>query len=254
MIEGPATLLLIVPNSIVQKIGAWLQVGFQLAIIATGNYTFFNLLTVLLCIPFIDRIAHSQRSRWSTMALYFGTFVYIAACFYSMFTLNEAYDISLAFSVQQMEHSIAIAMPPIYYTVFGSMVVATIQQLLVTISQHGRVSGILRALHLLFMAFVGTNLLMINFQSLTQLQPGRHTQYDVPNFMPISSKMGAHLRLSAPYGLFRTMTGVGEVTALHAGKVEKIQYVARPEIIIEGTNDSGVSWHEYHFRYKPGNV
>ena len=44
------------------------------------------------------------------------------------------------------------------------------------------------------------------------------------------------------YGLFRRMTGVG-----------KQGEVARPEVILEGTSD-GVSWREFNFLYKPGNV
>jgi len=32
-------------------IGAWLTIAFQVGIVATGNYTFFNFLTIALCIP-----------------------------------------------------------------------------------------------------------------------------------------------------------------------------------------------------------
>jgi len=35
-------------------IGAWITIAFQIAIAATGNYTFFNLLTIVLCIPLLD--------------------------------------------------------------------------------------------------------------------------------------------------------------------------------------------------------
>jgi hypothetical protein len=42
-------------------IGAWLTIALQLAIAATGNYTFFNLLTILLCIfLFDDRHLHAK--------------------------------------------------------------------------------------------------------------------------------------------------------------------------------------------------
>jgi lipase maturation factor 1 len=45
----------------------------------------------------------------------------------------------------------------------------------------------------------------------------------------------APLRIVNTYGLFAVMT------------------TARPEIIIEGSDD-GVHWHEYTFKYKPGDV
>ena len=35
-------------------LGAWFTIVFQLAIALTGNYTFFNLLTIVLCIPLFD--------------------------------------------------------------------------------------------------------------------------------------------------------------------------------------------------------
>ena len=35
-------------------VGAWVTIAFQIAIAATGNYTFFNLLTIVLCIPLLD--------------------------------------------------------------------------------------------------------------------------------------------------------------------------------------------------------
>src|SRR5262249_4235855 len=34
-----------------RTIGAWMTIGFQVLIALTGNYTFFNLLTILLCVP-----------------------------------------------------------------------------------------------------------------------------------------------------------------------------------------------------------
>ena len=47
-----------------------------------------------------------------------------------------------------------------------------------------------------------------------------------------------NLHIVGSYGLFRRMTGVG----------------GRPEVIIEGSDNPGGPWKEYHFMYKPGNV
>jgi hypothetical protein len=41
-------------------VGAWITIIFQLLIAFTGNYTFFNLLTIVLCIPLFD----DQHLRW----------------------------------------------------------------------------------------------------------------------------------------------------------------------------------------------
>ena len=47
-LEGPGTLMLIAPFRACRHIGATAQIMLQVAIAATGNYTFFNLLTVAL--------------------------------------------------------------------------------------------------------------------------------------------------------------------------------------------------------------
>ena len=51
LIEIPWTLLLVVPSVRIRRIGAALQALLQVSIIITGNYNFFNLLTIALCIP-----------------------------------------------------------------------------------------------------------------------------------------------------------------------------------------------------------
>ena len=44
-----------------RRLGAGLIVGFQLLIALTGNYCFFNLLTIFLCVLLLD---DSFFSRW----------------------------------------------------------------------------------------------------------------------------------------------------------------------------------------------
>ncbi len=50
LIEGPMVPLLAVPIWPVRAVAAWLQVLLQLAIVLTGNYNFFNVLTMLLAV------------------------------------------------------------------------------------------------------------------------------------------------------------------------------------------------------------
>lgn len=65
VIEFGAPFLLAVPNAIVRRTGALLIVGLMALIALTGNYGFFNLLTVLLCLTALDdglffRFAHAS--------------------------------------------------------------------------------------------------------------------------------------------------------------------------------------------------
>jgi hypothetical protein len=55
LVELPATLLLVTPSHTARLWGAGLQALLQLMIIATGNYNFFNLLTLVLLIPVCER-------------------------------------------------------------------------------------------------------------------------------------------------------------------------------------------------------
>ena len=54
-IEIPGTLLLLSPTATIRRIGAVFQILLQLVIILTGNYNFFNILTIALCLPCLER-------------------------------------------------------------------------------------------------------------------------------------------------------------------------------------------------------
>lgn len=63
--------------------------------------------------------------------------------------------------------------------------------------------------------------------------------------------------ITSSYGLFRSMTGVGQLIEFSAD--HSIQTVQRPELIFEGHDHSenhhpNTGWHEIHFRYKPGRL
>ena len=62
-LEGPGTLMLIAPFRVCRHIGATAQILLQVAIAATGNYTFFNLLTVALMAACYDDAGRRACSR-----------------------------------------------------------------------------------------------------------------------------------------------------------------------------------------------
>ena len=51
LVEIPFTFLLILPFQFTRQVGAILQALLQIFILFTGNYNFFNLLTLVLLIP-----------------------------------------------------------------------------------------------------------------------------------------------------------------------------------------------------------
>ena len=56
----PFTIIVPTRFRLLRLVGAMILVGFQVAIAATGNYGFFNLLTVVLCVPLLDDRALSR--------------------------------------------------------------------------------------------------------------------------------------------------------------------------------------------------
>ncbi len=55
IIEIQASFLLIFCRTEWRKIGAYLQLALQVLIISSGNYNFFNLLTMALCLPCMEQ-------------------------------------------------------------------------------------------------------------------------------------------------------------------------------------------------------
>lgn len=61
-------------------------------------------------------------------------------------------------------------------------------------------------------------------------------------------------RITSSYGLFRQMTGVGNLDAYTDSSNPPLAKVARPELILEGIAKGTEKWREIPFKYKPGNI
>ena len=69
VIEMPAAFLCVLPSAgsvvldTLRRAGAILQAAFQVAILLTGNYGFFNMLTLALCVPMLHTSRASGHAR-----------------------------------------------------------------------------------------------------------------------------------------------------------------------------------------------
>lgn len=81
LIEIPCSFMLIFPSAAVQTIGAWLQIALQVLIMLTGNYNFFNILTIALMLPCL----HTSLSRTSLVHAGVATSVFLSICCALMF-------------------------------------------------------------------------------------------------------------------------------------------------------------------------
>ena len=68
VIEVPMAFLLIAPFASMRSFGAKLQILLQIMILLTGNYNFFNLLTITLCLLCLDfEVYEKQHLRTSKL-------------------------------------------------------------------------------------------------------------------------------------------------------------------------------------------
>ncbi len=154
-----------------------LLVLLQLLIILTGNYNFFNLLTIALCIPLLDDVYLSRilPRRTSLTVPAYGTW-----------------------------RRIRFPRKTLHATL--SLVILTLNSIWFS---------------------------EVYYRARTKSDPQRTAE--LPAWTRDLRRFGYRFQSNNSYGLFRHMT------------------TTRPEVIIEGSAD-GLTWHEYEFAYKPGNV
>ncbi|PSN35844.1 Lipase maturation factor 2 [Blattella germanica] len=112
------------------------SVFLQIAIILTGNYNFFNLLTVVLCISLLDdeyfyrrKVQKGKSSNWGFIfskivsLLVYGGFLYAVYTLFSIrFTQSYTIETDIAFTKQDFDWMLSRAVPATVYIGLGSLV------------------------------------------------------------------------------------------------------------------------------------
>lgn len=319
MAEGPWIFLLLAPQLTLRRLGAAIQVLLQIGIMLTGNYNFFNLMTVLMACTVLDvyekemisneivpRVlsdaSQKEPSRskthdflvanwieWlnhacvslqtcrgvSTPVLFGG----IAFCVHSWLQvieitltpaeerfswdkLSQLATIRFLPSVDDVQAWLGTVLP--FSIIFaGVMIVSTtIWQFVTLTAAHWTRSSSFKknfvmqkqARFALAMSYLTVSSLasawIFTASALTLASLDHPFQRSLPQFVPSAYLATQPFRITSAYGLFRRMTGVGVLN--QNGKQYTV--VARPEIIIEGTDDAGATWKPFHFKYKPGDL
>lgn len=237
------------------RIGAfYLQVLLQVFIILSGNYNFFNLLTLALCVSLLDdqhvyfwlrktRKSTNNDSRLWSWLLYL---VELAVWALVIFGTIVCFDLQLdpqkngvssrtAFTYHQFHQFLkSITIPCVWIGVLSLT-----WEMTTAMFRCACVTGFLKRFWgtLQWTVFGAATVAMftislvpftyIEHDSNANLWPGVRQAYELVD----------RYQLVNSYGLFRRMTGVG----------------GRPEVVIEGSYD-GVNWVEIEFMYKPGNL
>uniref|UniRef100_A0A8P4GLV8 Lipase maturation factor n=1 Tax=Dicentrarchus labrax TaxID=13489 RepID=A0A8P4GLV8_DICLA len=209
------------------RLGAfYMQVLLQVLIILTGNYNFFNLLTLALSLSLLDdqhvhfwlrkadKITNNDSKLWSWLCY----LLELAVWSLIIFGAVMCFDLQLDTTKKIVSSRIAFT----YHHFNQFLKTVTIPCIWI-----GDSSCVCKPSYKLTSCIILFKSIYIEFDSNARLWPGVRRAYDLVD----------RYQLVNSYGLFRRMTGVS----------------GRPEVVIEGSND-GVSWTEIEFMYKPGNL
>lgn len=256
VIEIPTTALLLSPFQIHRWTGFCLQIPLQVAIMLTGNYNFFNLLTIALCILLLntdgERKGGSSKSKVRVvltfinfllgLALLVGGILWILPL--SVDRSSAGASIYLAttpgrVSTQMKPILLASILAGFLYLLACGLL--DIKCASGTRSAPSKLSTSLKRVlvvvgSLLYFIASGTALLSLDRNMLRN----PIAEYAVEMYSAILP-----YHITSGYGLFRRTTGMGDNG--------RGQVVERPEVILFGSHD-GEHWEEFDFRHKPGNV
>uniref|UniRef100_A0A9J7Z9Q3 Lipase maturation factor n=3 Tax=Cyprinidae TaxID=7953 RepID=A0A9J7Z9Q3_CYPCA len=234
----------------------YVQVLIQVFIILSGNYNFFNILTITLCMSLLDdqhvnfwlrRYMPKTESTslqtlcsWLAVVLEIGTYAVLGYWSVRYFDLqvdweNKSVSSRTAFTYFEFNGFLkTVTVPSIWIGVL-SLTWEVISAMFKCACVRGVLWRLWNTIQWAVMAAATVSMFAISLVPYTYIEydahsnlwPGIRTAFEVTD----------RYQLVSSYGLFRRMTGVG----------------GRPEVVIEGSMDRN-TWTEIEFMYKPGNV
>ncbi|XP_004700668.1 lipase maturation factor 2 [Echinops telfairi] len=231
------------------------QVLLQLLIMLTGNYNFFNLLTLVLTTALLDdQHLHTERGHsrkmptsWpktllAALALLlelavYGLLAYGTAHYFSLEVDWEQRTIQSRtnFTFHQFSQWLKSVTLPTMWLGGASLAWELLAALWRWTQVRGWLWKLWSAVQLFVFGVATVALFTISLVPYSYMEPDTHGR-----LLPVAHRLFSsveHLQLANSYGLFRRMTGLG----------------GRPEVVLEGSYD-GQHWTEIEFMYKPGNM
>ncbi|XP_003783130.1 lipase maturation factor 2 [Otolemur garnettii] len=233
------------------------QVLLQVLIVITGNYNFFNLLTLVLTTALLDdhhlaaQPAHGHHKKMSISwpkTLLASLSLLLELAVFGLLACGTVYCFGLEIDWQQRTihsrttftfHQFSQWLKTVTMPTMWLGVASLTWELLAALWRWTQVRGWLQKLSATVqLSIFGTatvSLFVISLVPYSYMEPETHGRL-WPRAHRLFSAV-EHLQLANSYGLFRRMTGLG----------------GRPEVVLEGSYD-GQHWTEIEFMYKPGNV
>ncbi|KAM6303014.1 lipase maturation factor 2 [Podargus strigoides] len=256
IIEIAVPILFFAPIRRLRLFAFYSQVLLQALIILTGNYNFFNALTLVLASSLLDQehlggwLGHSKRRQaaaWPpNLCSLLSTLLELSAYSLLVYWSAQCFGLEIDWERRLLDSKVAFTyheftkwLRAVTLPLVGLAFLSLSWEILSAMYRCACVRGCFWKLWATLQwavfsaAAVGVFAVSlvpftyIDHESNGQLWPGIHRMFSaVERFQVVNS-----------YGLFRRMTGVG----------------GRPEVVLEGSYD-GQSWTEIEFMYKPGNV
>lgn len=234
----------------------YMQVLLQVLIILSGNYNFFNILTITLCLSLLDdqhvnfwlrrpsprTEKTSLQTLFSALAVMLEIGVYALLCYWTVkyFHLQvdwekKSVSSKTAFTYFEFNGFLkTVSVPSIWIGVLSLT-----WEIITAMFRCACVKGVLwrlwTSIQWAVMAAATVSMFAISLVPYTYIEYDAHLKL-WPGIRT-AFEMTDRYHLANSYGLFRRMTGVG----------------GRPEVIIEGSMDRN-TWTEIEFMYKPGNM
>ncbi|XP_045322149.1 lipase maturation factor 2 isoform X3 [Leopardus geoffroyi] len=233
------------------------QVLLQVLIIITGNYNFFNLLTLVLTTALLDDghltatpgNGHCKKtaSSWSRTLLavlsllleftVYGLLAYGTVHYFGLEVDWEQHAVNsrTTFTFHQFSQWLKMVTLPTMWLGVASLTWELLTALWRWTQVRGWPRRLCTAVQLLIFGTATVALFVISLVPYSYMEPSTHGRLWTGAHRLFGTV--EHLQLANSYGLFRRMTGLG----------------GRPEVVLEGSYD-GHRWVEIEFMYKPGNV
>ncbi|XP_069835840.1 lipase maturation factor 2 isoform X2 [Dendropsophus ebraccatus] len=250
VIEIGVPWLFFLPSRRLRIFSFYTQVLLQVLIVLTGNYNFFNLLTLVLCFSLLDDQhlgsgPKAKKGRGLSMQSLVGLFDLLVLGLLGFWTVKyfelqinwEKYlvESKTAFTYHDFLQWLRMLTFPSIWVAAASLSWEILKGMYRSASVHGLFWKLWATIQWVIFSSATVGMFAVSlvpytyieFESNSQLWPSIHRMF----------KAVDEYQLVNSYGLFRRMTGVG----------------GRPEVVVEGSYDKQ-TWTEIEFMYKPGNV
>ncbi|XP_050535922.1 lipase maturation factor 2-like [Daktulosphaira vitifoliae] len=244
-------LLFLIPIGSVKKLAFYIQMTVQFLIFATGNFGYYNLLYIVLCLSLLDdhtfykELALTKSRQWCssifTRLMTLNAVVLLVAIIAMLYnfriTPGNTPDFKIAFTPNQFNSVLQKSLPIIGYFALASFGLECLKSIYASLPTKSKTGGSLSALiSATFYVAICLGLFSLSSVNFSALHPS------VNNTIPRDLKL-FYNKLS-PYKLSNS----------YIPPKELLNFESRKEIVLEGASDLKGPWYEYQFVYKPSSV